>query len=81
MWKQARIERQRQDVELHSHFDLWAAYTDTGGREAILQTPGCIKMLKYRESKFDNSGLSLNIDRQYVPLSESSAQLTNYPVN
>lgn len=55
--------------------------TQTGGREAILQTPGCIKMLKYRESKFDNSGLSLNIDRQYVPLSESSAQLTNYPVN
>lgn len=49
MWKQARIERRRQDVALHSHCDLWAAHTDTGGREAILQTPGRIKMLKYRE--------------------------------
>lgn len=81
MWKQARIERRRQDVKLQSHFDLRAAYADTGGWVAILQTPGCTKMLKYRESEVDNRGLALSTVRQYVPLSESSAQLTNYPVN
>lgn len=39
MWKQARIERRREDVKLQSHFDLWAAYTDTGGWVPTVQTP------------------------------------------